>query len=78
MQKYYRFDKVFASDPNVDVGSYDRETLSRQGVSEAMHEMQSRAYGFLSRPLKIKTDIGRSVEVTPRGMLGEYAEMVWC
>ena len=57
--KYYRFDKVFTSDPNVDVGSKDRDTLLRQGVSEAMYERQLRAYGFLSQAFQIKTDIGR-------------------
>ena len=42
--QYYRFDKMFTSDPNVDVGSNDREPLLRQGLSEAMYEKQSRAY----------------------------------
>ena len=57
--KYYRFDKVFTSDPTVNVGSNDRETLLRQGLSEAMYERQLRAYGFLSQVFKITTDIGR-------------------
>ena len=41
--KYYRFDKVFTTDPNVDTGSNDGEIVWRQRISEAMHERQLRA-----------------------------------
>ena len=29
---YYRFDKVFTSDPNVDEGSNDREPIAPRGI----------------------------------------------
>ena len=54
--------------PNYDVGSNDRDTLLRQGVTEAMYERKLRAYGFRSPEFEIKTDV--SVEVIPRGNAG--------
>ena len=57
--KYCRFGNLFTSDPNVEVGSNDRETLLRLGVSEAIYERQLSAYDFLSRAFNIKTDIVR-------------------
>ena len=66
--KYYRFDKLFTSDPSVDVGSNNRDILLHQGVSEVMYKIQLRAYGFRSQAFKIKADIGRfGRSNSPRG-----------
>ena len=62
-EKHYRFDKAFTSgrksDRKADVGTKCRDNLLRQGLSEEMCGRQIRAYGFLSKAVKIKTDIGR-------------------
>ena len=42
--KYYRFDKVFTPNTNIDLGANDRDALLRRGLSEAMYERQLRAY----------------------------------
>lgn len=77
--KYYRFDKVFTLDPNYEVGSSDRDTLLPQWVSEAVHETQLRAQGFLSNKFKIRTDIGRFRRTNSAGECwGETRGMVWC